>query len=95
MTEDFPEDPFELKLPGLENAPEDLQRFVRNLADAKYDYSALLHQQSLRELRAAVGALNEDQIRAALLRAIMVSIHRHMVEQMHDPQRFALWLQAP
>ena len=95
MTDDFPQDPFELKLPGLENAPEDVQKFFRDFSNAKYDYSALLRQQSFRKLRTAVGALDEDQLRSALLRAVTTSILMHMTMQMEDPERFALWLEAP
>lgn len=64
--------------------------FVHEFGQAKFDYSALLHQQSLRELRRAIWTLDEERARTTLLRAIATSICIHM----NDPQRFASWCEA-
>ena len=89
---DLPEDPFTRDLPDftLEGPhAEEILSFVREFANAKYDYSALLHQRSFRELRTAVWALSEEQARTVLLRAITTSIALHM----KDTERFSAWVE--
>jgi hypothetical protein len=90
---DLPDDPFEMDVPGFEafTGPkaDEIREFAREFAAAKYDYSALLHQQSFHELRTAIGALTDAQVRAVLLRAVVTSVHRHM----NDYERFVRWVE--
>lgn len=88
----LPPDPFEVDLPEfvLEGPhSEEIIGYVQEFANAKYDYSALLHQRSFRELRAAVWALSEEQARMVLLRAVAASIAIHM----NDRARFSAWVE--
>lgn len=91
---ELPDDPFAEDVPLFDefSGPhaDEIRHFVREFASAKLDYSALLHQQSFRELRAAVWALDDERARTVLLRAITTSIARHM----RDPERFARWVEA-
>ena len=94
LPDDLPEDPFPIDGPGFEDFTgphaDEIRQFVHEFADARYDYSALLHQQTFRELRAAVWALDEERARTVLLRAIATSIAVHM----NDGERFAAWVEA-
>jgi hypothetical protein len=98
-SDDIPDDPFDFKVPAFENFTgphaEEIKTFVKDFAAAKFDYSALLHQQSFRELRIAIWALDEEQVRNTLLRAIATSIYLHMKDHMSDdPERFIRWVEA-
>ena len=59
-------------------------------ASAKLDHSALVQQESLYELGAAIWALDEEAARRALLCAIAVDIHRRM----DDRERFIRWVET-
>jgi hypothetical protein len=90
--DDLPEDPFERDIPEFQlEGPyaDEILSFVHKFANAKLDYSALLHQQSFRELANAVWALTDEQARTVLLRAITTSIAIHM----NDPERFSAWVE--
>ena len=92
--EDLPEDPFTVNVPDFVDFTgphaDEIRAFLHEFANAKFDYSALLRQQSFRELRAAVWALDEERARAVLLRAIATSICMHM----NDQERFTRWVEA-
>jgi hypothetical protein len=93
--EQLPDDPFPSGVPDwvdfstVPNADE-LREFLEEFASAKLDYSALLHQQTFRKLRAAVWALYEGRARAVLLRAVATSIALNM----NDQARFKQWAEA-
>jgi hypothetical protein len=93
-SEDLPEDPFAINVPDFAEFAgphaDEIRAFVREWASARFDYSALLRQQSFRELRAGVWALDEERVRATLLRAIATSIYLHM----NDAERFSRWVEA-
>jgi hypothetical protein len=88
----MPEDPFVLDLPGFETLTgshaDEIRRFITEFASGRFDYSALLHQQSFLKLRTAIWALDDERARAVLLRAIATSVALHM----NDPKRFAQWI---
>jgi hypothetical protein len=79
-SEELPEDPFEMHVPDFEgfNGPhaDEIRAAITEYASGKPDYKALMLQESLHQLSKAVSALDEKQVRAALLCAIASSLRR-------------------
>jgi hypothetical protein len=90
--EEPPRDPFEVDIPAFHlegRHADEIIGYVREFAHAKQDYNALMQQASFRELRIAISALNDSQVRAVLLRAIASDIARRL-----DRERFSAWVEA-
>jgi hypothetical protein len=91
----LPTDPFQPHLPEFENITgpnaDEIRRYVKEFSAAYPDYNALMLQESFAKLHVAIAALDEERVRAVLLRAIASSVADLMRD---DPQQFRRWVEA-
>ena len=92
LSDDLPEDPFEQNVPDFESFTgphaDEIRDLIHKFADGKLDYKALLAQSSLREIGAAIWALDEEAARKALLCAISMARMERT-----DRERFIRWVE--